>query len=120
LEVDVFNRDESARFLARRVAGITRDEAHRLAEIFGDLPLGIEQAAAWLTQTAMTVDTYLGLLEQKDSRVLAKNPGPSDYPAPVAVAWSLSVAQLRSQTPDALELLRCCAFFGPAPVSLKL
>lgn len=119
LEVDVFSRDESARFLARGVAGITGDDAHRLAEAFGDLPLGLEQAAAWLTQTAMTVDTCLGLLEQKGSRVLAERPGLSDYPVPVAAAWSLSVARLRSQTPDAMDLLQCCAFFGPAPVSLE-
>jgi tetratricopeptide (TPR) repeat protein len=120
LEVDVFNREESARFLAGRVPGISGEDAHRLAEIFGDLPLGLDQAAAWLTQTAMTVDTYLGLLEQKGSRVLAESPGPADYPVPVAAAWSLSVARLQSQAPDAMELLRICVFFGPAPISLEL
>jgi tetratricopeptide (TPR) repeat protein len=120
LEVDVFARAESKEFLARRVIGIRDSEANRLAEEFGDLPLGLEQAAAWLVQTAMTVAAYLHLLEKEGGRVLGENPAPSDYPLPVAAAWSLSVTRLRTQTPYAMELLQCCAFFGAAPISLEL
>ena len=120
LDVDVFTRDESTLFLTSRVPGLKAADAHRLAEEFGDLPLGLEQAAAWLVQTAMTVDTYLQLLEEEGSRVLAESPASSDYPVPVAAAWSLSVARLRTQTPDAIDLLQCCAFFGPAPIPLEV
>lgn len=120
LEVGVFSRDESTQFLSRRVLGITDEDARRLAEVFGDLPLGLEHAVMWLTQTAITVDSYLELLADRDSRLLAENPGPSDYPAPVAAAWNLSLAQLRSEEPQAMELLRCCSFFGAAPVPLAL
>jgi tetratricopeptide (TPR) repeat protein len=120
LEVDVFTSEESRRFLTSRVPQITDADADRLAEGFGDLPLGLEQAAAWLAQTAMTVDAYLNLLTEEASRVLAENPAPSDYPLPVAAAWSLSVARLRTQTPYAMELLQCCAFFGPAPIPLEV
>lgn len=120
LEVDVFSREESRQFLARRVNGIAQAEADLLAEEFGDLPLGLEQAGAWLVQTAMTVKAYVDLLKKEGSRVLAENPTASDYPVPVAAAWSLSVTRLRTQTPDAMELLQCCAFFGAAPISLEL
>lgn len=120
LEVDVFARTESREFLSRRVTGITDTAADRLAEEFGDLPLGLEQAAAWLVQTAMRVDDYLRLLKDEGGRVLGENPAPADYPVPVAAAWSLSVTRLRTQTPDAMELLQCCAFFGAAPIPLEL
>ena len=120
LEVNVFTRDESKDFLNRRVPPITAADADRLAEEFGDLPLGLEQAGAWLVQTAMTVEAYLNLLKKEGSRILGENPAPADYPVPVAAAWSLSVARLREQTPAAMELLQCCAFFGAAPVSLEL
>ena len=120
LEVDVFSRQESTAFLTRRVAGVAEPDAIRLAEEFGDLPLGLEQAASWLTETAMTVDTSLDLLKEEGSRVLAENPTPTDYPVPVAAAWSLSVARLRTQTPFAMDLLQCCAFFGAAPINLEL
>lgn len=119
LEVNVFTRQESKEFLRRCVDGINDADADRLAEEFGDLPLGLEQAAAWLAQTAMTVDAYLDLLGEEHSRILAENPPPPGYPVPVAAAWSLSVSRLRSQTPDAMELLQFCALFGPAPIPLE-
>jgi tetratricopeptide (TPR) repeat protein len=119
LEVNVFARQESKEFLRLCVDGISDADADRLAEEFGDLPLGLEQAAAWLAQTAMTVDAYLDLLREEHSRILAENPPPPGYPVPVAAAWSLSVTRLRTQTPDAMELLQFCAFFGPAPIPLE-
>lgn len=120
LEVDVFTRDESLQYLARRVPGIAPEEADRLAQELGDLPLALEQAAALLAQTVMTAPMYLELLAKESDRVLAENPQPAEYPVPVAAAWSLSVARLRQQTPYALELLQRCAFFGPAPISLDV
>ena len=72
LEVNVFTRDESKEFLSRRVPSITEDDADRLAEEFGDLPLGLEQAGAWLVQTAMTVDAYWVCLRRKVAGSWAK------------------------------------------------
>lgn len=120
LEIDVFRRDESKEFLQLRVAGISDRDAERLAEEFGDLPLGLEQAAAWLSETATAPRAYLEQLAKEGSRILAERPASSDYPLPVAAAWVLSVTKLRTQTPDAMELLQCCAFFGPAPIPLEL
>ena len=39
-----------------------------------------------------------------------------DYPMSMTAAWQLSVSALRRQIPQALELLRCCAFFGPEAI----
>jgi tetratricopeptide (TPR) repeat protein len=120
LEVNVFTRAESTQFLTSRVDGISDTDADRLAEEFGDLPLGLEQAAAWLAETAMTADTYVDLIEKEGSRILAEDSASSDYPLPVAAAWALSVTRLREQTPYAMELLQCCAFFGAAPIQLEI
>jgi hypothetical protein len=120
IEVDVFAREESLQFLSRRVPGVEAEDADRLAEAFGDLPLVLEQAAAWLAETAMTVATYLSLLQEHGSRVLAESPAPGGYPVPAAAAWSLSLARLAADSPAALELLRCCAFFGAAPIPLDV
>jgi tetratricopeptide (TPR) repeat protein len=120
LEVDVFTRQESLGYLQRRVKGIAQADAERLAEELGDLPLALDQAAALLTETVMTVEVYLRLLAEESDRILGENPAPADYPVPVAAAWSLSVARLQEQTPYAMELLQRCAFFGPAPIPLDL
>lgn len=119
VEVDVFTRAESVLFLRRRVSHIAEQDDDRLANEVGDLPLALEQAGAMLAETAMSVDTYLGLLKQEAGKILGESP-PSDYPVPVAAAWSLSVQRIRSETPHAMDLLRRCAFFGPEPISMEL
>jgi len=119
VEVDVFSRRESLEFLRRRVPSITDEEADRLAEELGDLPLALEQAGALQAEAGMSVDEYLQLLASEASKVLAEAP-PADYPVGVAAAWSLSVARLKEQTPGAWELLRRCAYFGSEPVKFDL
>src|SRR5262249_26667420 len=84
------------------------------------LPLGLEHAAAWLSETAMPVATYLSLLKEQGGRILGESTGQPDYPVPVAAAWSLSVSRLSTQSPDAMRVLQCCAFFGAAPIPLEL
>ena len=119
VEVDVFSRPESLEFLQRRVTGIEDKDAGLLAEELGDLPLALEQAGALQFETGMSVGEYLAELEKAATRILAENP-PSDYPVPVAAAWDLSMSQLQSQMPFALEFLRRCAFFGPEPIPREL
>jgi tetratricopeptide (TPR) repeat protein len=119
VEVNVFSRAESLEFLTRRVPGIGGADAERLAEELGDLPLALEQAGALQAETGMSVNEYLRLLDQAATKVLQENP-PTDYPVPVAAAWSLSMARLREQMPFALEILRLCAFFGAEPISREL
>ena len=115
VEVDVFTRAESLAFLGRRVPGIGTDDAGRLAEELGDLPLALEQAGALQAETGMLVADYLRLLQEEASKLLAEN-SPADYPVPVAAAWALSVSRLSEQMPFAMDLLRRCAFFGPEPI----
>lgn len=120
IEVDVFNRPESQLFLERRNPSISAADANRLADALGDLPLALEHAASLMTEIAMTPAMYLDSFREERSRILAEKPSTSEYPLPVAATWSLSVTRLREQTPDAMELLLRCAFFGPAPIPLEL
>ncbi|TQS17820.1 tetratricopeptide repeat protein [Microbispora hainanensis] len=118
--VDVFEREESVEFLRRRVPkGMTDEQADRLAEALGDLPLALEQAGAFQVESGMSVDEYLRLLREQTTRLLGANK-PSDYPLSMTAAWALSVAQLKKKMPEAVELLRCCAFFGPEPIPRDL
>jgi tetratricopeptide (TPR) repeat protein len=119
VEVDVFTREESVEFLRRRVPGSQDEDSEVLAEELGDLPLALEQAGALQAETGMSVADYLRLLKTEARKLLTEN-APTDYPWPVAAAWSLSMAQVGKQMPFALELLRLCAFFGPEPIPRDL
>ncbi|MFF4617409.1 FxSxx-COOH system tetratricopeptide repeat protein [Nonomuraea jabiensis] len=116
IQVDVFTREESMAFLRKRLASaITEAEANEVAEVLGDLPLALEQAAALLARTLMPVDEYVGLVKQRTGDVLNLEKSPT-YPQSMTAAWQVSVSQLEDRVPDAVEVLRCCAFFGPEPI----
>jgi hypothetical protein len=51
LELNVFTRQESVAHPMRHVPGLTEDDADMVAAAVGDLPLAIEQAGAWLSET---------------------------------------------------------------------
>ncbi|WP_277304308.1 FxSxx-COOH system tetratricopeptide repeat protein [Spongiactinospora sp. TRM90649] len=120
LTVDVFRREESIEFLMKRVPrGISEEQADRLSDALGDLPLALEQAGALQVETGMSIDDYLRMLKEQTTRVLGANK-PSDYPLSMTAAWALSVSQLAGRMPEAVELLRCCAFFGPEPIPRDL
>jgi hypothetical protein len=120
VEVDLFTRRESMELLRRRGGGTISDgEADRLAEALGDLPLAVEQAAAWRAQTGMPVVEYVELLE-KNSAELLKAGATGEYELSVAAAWNVPLNRLRTDRRAALELLQVCAFFSPEPIARSL
>ncbi|KAB2590627.1 FxSxx-COOH system tetratricopeptide repeat protein [Streptomyces arboris] len=119
LPVDVFLREESIEHLQRRASGLTDEEADQVATALGDLPLAVEQAAAWIAETATPIDTYLEQLGRQAPQVLSLNQ-PAGYPEPVAATWNISIARLKERSPAAVRLLQLCAFFAPEPISANL
>jgi tetratricopeptide (TPR) repeat protein len=116
MQVDVFERAESAEFLTKRVTtGISEAEARQLAEELGDLPLALEQAGALQAETGMGVEQYSKLLKENVASILEEGK-PPEYPLSMTAAWRISVATMSRQLPEAMELLRCCAFFGAEPI----
>ncbi|WP_281368361.1 FxSxx-COOH system tetratricopeptide repeat protein [Kibdelosporangium persicum] len=124
VEVDLFTRQESIDLLRLRGGDISDEDADKLADALGDLPLAVEQAAAWRGQTGMPVDEYLALLEQNLTDLLgderAAEYGAMGYQRSVAAAWNVPLHRLRTSHPAALQLLQVCAFFGPEPISRSL
>ncbi|MDS0137281.1 tetratricopeptide repeat protein [Amycolatopsis sp. CM201R] len=119
LEVAVFERGESKMLLSRRGPQLDDADADRISEKLGDLPLAIEQAAAWLAETGMTAGEYLRLFDEKVAEILDTS-SPQDYETSVAAAWNVSFDQLTESNPAAHQLLQVCAFFAPEPVSRSL
>ncbi|UUU34147.1 FxSxx-COOH system tetratricopeptide repeat protein [Streptomyces sp. CA-210063] len=119
LPVDVFQRQESVEHLSRRAPGLTTEDAGRVADAVGDLPLAVEVAAAWLAETATPIEEYLRLLAEQTTHVLDLNQ-PVDYPETVAATWNISIARLKERSPASVRLLQLCAFMAPEPISSHL
>ena len=68
LDLDTFGRAEAAALLRRRAPGLTDAQAGQLAVRLGDLPLALDQAAAYLDLTGMSPQEYLQLLDTRAQR----------------------------------------------------
>ncbi|WP_409491203.1 FxSxx-COOH system tetratricopeptide repeat protein [Amycolatopsis sp. cmx-11-12] len=119
LELAVFKREESVELLGRRGPEIDPGDADELAEKLGDLPLAVEQAAAWRAVTGMPVQEYLRLFDESVEEILDTASAP-DNEVSVAAAWNVSFEELKTRNPAAHQILHICAFFSPEPISRDL
>ena len=133
IELSPFTEDEAISFLRRKVPGLAasdgrtqltqeedarRDsEARRLAAELGHLPIAIDHAAAYLAETAQSVDEYLTRFAENPHQLLSEQPKDLDLPAPISGTWAMSTTLL---TPDAQHLFNLCAFFSPEPIASEL
>jgi TIR domain len=77
LPLGVLARAESLQFLHRRTGRPDLDGLDQLAELLGDLPLALEEAAAYLEETQETLPGYLELVRRRAGNCLgwARRPG---------------------------------------------
>ena len=115
LEVDVFTQLESIEHLTRTVTGLADEDAARIADLVGHLPLAVESAGAWLASTGHPVSQYIERLRNQITEVLATPP--ADYPVSVAATWNIAMEELARRRPAAAWLLELCAFMNPDGIS---
>ncbi len=123
LRVPVWPREESVAFLVRRTGAQSEAmpvaEAAAVAEELGDLPLALEQAAAYVEATGISWTDYLDLFRQY-RQALLKEHQPLAYDATVATTWEISFKQVKAEAPAAVDLLNVCAFLAPDEIPRRL
>jgi tetratricopeptide (TPR) repeat protein len=119
LPLDVLRRGESVSLLDRRTG--QRDEASAavLAELLGDLPLALEEAAAYIEATDISLPGYLKLARERMVELFGLA-GPTGDQHRVATTWSVALERVRGQAPAAEALLDLCAFFAPDDIPRDL
>ncbi len=117
--VDMFTRQESVSLLCGRVPGLSEPAAERVAEALEDLPLAVQQAAAFLAETGSTVGTYLGLLASRAADVLAYGTS-ATHQASLAASYQVAFDRLALDEPAALDLLTLAAHLAPEPIPFTL
>ncbi|MDQ0600297.1 hypothetical protein QF037_004642 [Streptomyces canus] len=115
VDVDVLSRAESISLLRSGSQGLSRRDAHRLAEALGDLPLALMQAAESLY--IFTPDQFLRELEHHAGTAVGDGI-PLDYPRSLTDQLTFSMDLLKERDPLAAALLRACALLAPEPFPL--
>jgi tetratricopeptide (TPR) repeat protein len=118
LQVSVLAREESIVFLARRTGAHDQAVLDQLAELLGDLPLALEEAAAYLEETRVGLGEYLELVRERARELFGLDRPPTDKDEHgdqrrVATVWSLSLDRVHQEAPAAEALLSLCAFLAP-------
>jgi Tetratricopeptide repeat/NB-ARC domain len=108
--VDLLPRAEATAFLQRRLG---RDDPalDRLADTLGELPLALEQAAAYLEETASSPREYLDLLGTHAHALFALGQ-PATTAQTIATTWTVSLQQLRQHASAGEDLLVLLAFLA--------
>ncbi|KAF8246609.1 hypothetical protein K440DRAFT_662037 [Wilcoxina mikolae CBS 423.85] len=100
------------------LADEARTAAEMIVEKLGNLPLAVSQAAAYMARTVLSFVEYLERLCEDITRFIGR-PFPL-YADGVFSCWKLSVQALKESNPDAIHLLRLCAFLSPDGIPKEL
>jgi len=121
LEVVDLDRDEGVRFLLTRTGRDEgeRDAASALAEELGDLPLALEQAAAYVVETDASFGDYLAAFRKRRIGVLEKASGLVSRDT-VAVTWAENFEKVERASPAAAHVLRVAAFLAPDAIPFEI
>ena len=91
------------------------DEARRIVQKLGYLPLAIDQAGAYLNILSKPLHTFLPLFESNFKTVLGKKPPKAVWQygeKTVITTWEISFQAIQDQDPQAAQLLLLCSFIS--------
>src|SRR5947209_454198 len=126
IEIEKMEPAVGAWFLLRRAKLLAHDaplekasvadqaRAKDIVEVMDGLPLALDQAGAYIEETACSLSDYLTLFRTRRTALLKRRGRlVANHAEPVATTWSLSFEKVEHSNPAAGDLLRLCAFLHP-------
>jgi tetratricopeptide (TPR) repeat protein len=117
LALDVWAREESRAFLSERTGEQDVGVVDAVADAVGDLPLALEQAAAYTNTKAITLAGFAERLRDRAPELFSAQPMGSEHS--VSTVWQLAFEQIAAH-PIANHLLRVCAHLAPDRIPREL
>jgi tetratricopeptide (TPR) repeat protein len=124
LEVADLRGDDALHFLLSRsgredAAPDDRAAAAELASELGHLPLALEQAAAYISETNAAFSAYLQAFRKRRLALIERSAGLVSHDT-VAVTWLANFEAVQRASPAAAEVLRTSAFLAPDAIPFEL
>jgi tetratricopeptide (TPR) repeat protein len=126
VQIEEMDQEVGALFLLRRAGLLPPDAsildkttadallAQEFVQEVGGLPLALDQAGAYIEETASSLQEYLDFYHTYRLALLQRRGGLTmDHPESVATTWALAFTHLENNDPVAADLLRLCAFLDP-------
>jgi hypothetical protein len=105
------------------ILSIDSEEARRIVEKLGYLPLAIDQAGSYLFRLSKPLHAFLPLFENNFQTILSKRPPSAvwQYGEETAVTtWEISFKAVQDEDPQAAKLLLLCSFLANDDISTDL
>jgi NB-ARC domain len=122
VRLNVWTSEESTQYLLRRTdedsTEANKRAATALAEVLGQLPLAIEQAAAYIEESKIGIATYTEMFEKQQLRLFEpRRAQPPRDQRTIATVWDISLRSVERASLGAVALLQLCAFMRPDRIS---
>ncbi|MFG1837939.1 tetratricopeptide repeat protein [Micromonospora sp. NPDC049175] len=112
LRLETLDRASAVRLLIERGEQSDQLTAAVLADELGNLPLALQQAAAYLRQSQLQVASYLDRLRDQPTELLDTIAEGDRAERAVAQVWLVSLERLHRDQPTAIELLRVLSCYA--------
>lgn len=112
VDLTTLDRNESVSLITQRGKSDQPEEANSLSAELGDLPLALAQAASYIDLRETSVSRYRELYSAAHIEMLERGLESFEYPNSVATTWLIHINSLNRTCPEALDLLKLCAFLG--------
>src|SRR5260221_3411421 len=128
LELELLPENDAILFLLKRTKILAIDKslkdasdgdieaARAITHLLGNLPLALDQAGAYILETACSFAPYLALFKTYQAQLLQRRIRegiPTDHPEAVTTTVPLNFEPVQRRSNAAGELLRFCAFLAP-------
>jgi hypothetical protein len=120
VEITIWSRKESVAFVQKRTGQSDETAADALAETLGDLPLALEQAAAYIETSKISITAYLNLYNKRRPELWKHESGPLDHKQTVATTFGLSLDEVEKKAPLGVVFLNLCAVIAPGGIPIPL
>ena len=124
IEVEVLAHEEGIQLLQRRAQVAASDDVGALVSLLGELPLAIEQAAAYIRERHVSITQFIKLFESRKakSRILSRKITATRYTNTNSVYGTISIAieKLEEVCPLAVNLIKIVSFLDAQDLPLDL
>jgi hypothetical protein len=120
LSIDIWSHGESVNFLISRTKDKNDSSAGSVAEELGNLPLALEQAAAFINETGIGFNDYLKLYRTRREDLWEEENPPLGYPDTVGTTWSLAIEKVQEEAPAGAFVLNLCSYLAPDEIPRSL